>query len=91
MGYVLISKDKYDRDGWQGKRVLVSYAQCAIWKSFESLHRQNDTPSVVDLIEGKRILNKYTNPDNYELITQQQFELEYSEFVNNKTTNNVKL
>ena len=88
MRYVLISKNKYDIGGWQGKRVLVSYAQCAIWKSFEPLYRQNDTPSVVDLTEGKRILKKYANPDTYELITQQQFELEYNEFVSNKTTDN---
>lgn len=90
MRYVLISKDKYDRGGWQGKRVLVSYAQCAIWKSFESLYRQNDTPAVVDLTEGKRILSKYANAKDHELITQQQFELEYNEFVNSKTTDNAQ-
>lgn len=91
MGYVLISKDKYDRGGWQGKRVLVSYAQEPLWKSFESLYRQNDKPSVVNLTEGKRVLNKYANTTDFELISQEKFQLEYDEFVNNKTTDNVKL
>lgn len=85
MSYVLITTGVHD---WQGKWVLVSYARTPIWKSFENLYRQSDTPSMLNVTEGKRVLNKYANAEDHELITQQQFELEYSEFVNNKTESN---
>ena len=88
MSYVLISRYKYDKGGWQGKVVLVSYAQAPLWKSFESLFRQNNRPSTMDLVESKRALKKYANPENFEVITQEQFQLEYDEFVNSKTINN---
>ena len=81
MHYVLLGKDETHS---QGKLTLVSYAQCPLWKTYEELLRQADTPSKLTLQEGKRVLGKYANVEAYHLIPYSEFKKDFKEYIQTK-------
>ena len=80
MSYVLVGK----RPVRQGRLALVSYAQRPLWKTYEELLRQADTPAKLEQPEARRVLNKYGHKDTRELISYEEFEREFKAYIQTK-------
>lgn len=74
--YSIVSK----ATGKHGKNTLVSFASKALWKSFEALRRQDETPGKWDKQTATYALNKYGNKEAYELIPHEQILKELEQY-----------
>ncbi len=75
--YVLVSKS--DSIG-NGKKVLMSFAQTPLWKSYYEIKVQgDDIPNCYDLETANYAHKKYANPVDYEVV---QYEIIQKELIN---------
>jgi hypothetical protein len=62
--YSLVSKI----NNKHGRSVLVSFASKPMWKSYENLRREKQTPGNWDKNTANYALNKYANNEGFEVL-----------------------
>jgi hypothetical protein len=78
INYVVASKEENEH----GKRILMSFAQTPIFKTFNEINRQEDClPNCYDLQTARYALKKYANIGKYEVIDYLTIKTEYSKFL----------